>query len=178
MKPGKTKCAIFSSLISGDGGIKSPSILSKIDRYCTLNWLSLIRLESKLFHLNKHAICNFCSCKMKASKISRLCKWDSNPWPLWYWCSALTKDKWWNMMEWWKDKRWIWKLYTGIRTNCCYLTLFFKAQKAILDQELDLITHQNTGEDTTELKKKVEELKQEVATAVLEIHSICLVHHF
>lgn len=35
------------------------------------------------------------------------------------------------------------------------------AQKAILDQELDLITHQNTGEDTTELKKKVEELKQE-----------------
>jgi len=40
---------------------------------------------------------------------------------------------------------------------------FFQAQKAILDQELDLITHQNTGEDTTELKKKVEELKQEVA---------------
>ena len=38
----------------------------------------------------------------------------------------------------------------------------FQAQKAILDQELDLITHQNTGEDTTELKKKVEELKQEV----------------
>ncbi|KAL9973174.1 hypothetical protein ACROYT_G019591 [Oculina patagonica] len=35
------------------------------------------------------------------------------------------------------------------------------AQKAILDQELDLITHQHTGEDTTELKKKVEELKQE-----------------
>lgn len=35
------------------------------------------------------------------------------------------------------------------------------AQKAILDQELDLITHQNTGEDTTELMKKVEELKQE-----------------
>lgn len=35
------------------------------------------------------------------------------------------------------------------------------AQKAILDQELDLISHQNTGEDTTELKKKVEELKQE-----------------
>ena len=39
---------------------------------------------------------------------------------------------------------------------------FFQAQKAILDQELDLITHQNTGEDTTELMKKVEELKQEV----------------
>lgn len=38
----------------------------------------------------------------------------------------------------------------------------FQAQKAILDQELDLITHQNTGEDTTELMKKVEELKQEV----------------
>lgn len=35
------------------------------------------------------------------------------------------------------------------------------AQKAILDQELDLITHQNTGEDTTELMKKMEELKQE-----------------
>ena len=39
-----------------------------------------------------------------------------------------------------------------------------QAQKAILDQELDLITQQNTGEDTTELKKKVEELKQEVPT--------------
>ncbi|XP_001633840.2 RNA-binding protein 26 [Nematostella vectensis] len=35
------------------------------------------------------------------------------------------------------------------------------AQKAILDQELDLISHQHHGEDTTELKKKVEELKQE-----------------
>ena len=43
----------------------------------------------------------------------------------------------------------------------CYFFVF-QAQKAILDQELDLITHQNTGEDTTELMKKMEELKQEV----------------
>ena len=50
---------------------------------------------------------------------------------------------------------------TELEFSCCNYT-FLQAQKAILDQELDLITQQNTGEDTTELKKKVEELKQEV----------------
>ncbi|CAH3022608.1 unnamed protein product [Porites evermanni] len=48
------------------------------------------------------------------------------------------------------------------------------AQKAILDQELDLITHQNTGEDTTELKKKVEELKQEQCSSTFKQ---CIVVH-
>ena len=33
-------------------------------------------------------ICKFCSCKKKAWKKFRL-EWDSNPWPLPYWCSAL-----------------------------------------------------------------------------------------
>ncbi|CAB3993330.1 RNA-binding 26-like [Paramuricea clavata] len=35
------------------------------------------------------------------------------------------------------------------------------AQKELLDRELDLITHEQTGEDTTELKYRVEELKKE-----------------
>ena len=33
--------------------------------------------------------CHFCSCEKKAWKKFRLV-WDSNPWPLRYWCSALT----------------------------------------------------------------------------------------
>ena len=39
-----------------------------------------------------------------------------------------------------------------------------QAQKAILDQELMLMTH--SGEDTAELKKKVDELKQEVRCTI------------
>lgn len=35
------------------------------------------------------------------------------------------------------------------------------AKKELLDRELDLITHEQTGEDTTELKHRVEELKKE-----------------
>ncbi|XP_046853358.1 RNA-binding protein 26-like isoform X2 [Xenia sp. Carnegie-2017] len=35
------------------------------------------------------------------------------------------------------------------------------AQKELLDRELDLITHEQTGEDTTELRHRVEELKKE-----------------
>ena len=133
MKPGKRRNASFShSWFLGKGGINFPSILSKIDRYYTLNWLGLNWLKSKLCHLNKHTICNFC--KRKACKISRLCEWDSNPWPLWHWCSALTKlaNKWteswsvrWFVLNPGNDKWWIWKSYSGLRTNCCYLTLFF-----------------------------------------------------
>lgn len=40
--------------------------------------------------------------------------------------------------------------------------LSLKAQKELLDRELDLITHEQTGEDTTELRHRVEELKKEV----------------
>jgi hypothetical protein len=43
------------------------------------------------------------------------------------------------------------------------IVCFFQAQKELLDRELDLITHEQTGEDTTELKYRVEELKKEVS---------------
>ena len=39
----------------------------------------------------------------------------------------------------------------------------FQAQKELLDRELDLITHEQTGGDTTELRYRVEELKKEVS---------------
>ena len=38
----------------------------------------------------------------------------------------------------------------------------FQAQKQILDTELDIITKQNEGEDTSELRRRVAELKREV----------------
>ena len=49
----------------------------------------------------------------------------------------------------------------------CYFVCIPKAQKAILDQELALMSHQHSGEDTSELRKKVEELKQEVNKSAL-----------
>jgi hypothetical protein len=39
----------------------------------------------------------------------------------------------------------------------------FQAQKELLDRELDLITHEQTGGDTKELRYRVEELKKEVS---------------
>lgn len=39
---------------------------------------------------------------------------------------------------------------------------FPQTQKEILDTELDIIAKQNEGEDTSELRKKVAELKREV----------------
>lgn len=38
-----------------------------------------------------------------------------------------------------------------------------QAKRELLDRELDLITHEQTGEDTTELRHRVEELKKEVS---------------
>lgn len=39
-----------------------------------------------------------------------------------------------------------------------------KTQKEILDTELELISKQNSGEDTTDLRKKLIELTQEVGS--------------
>ena len=39
-----------------------------------------------------------------------------------------------------------------------------QAQKEILDTELDIIAKQNEGADTSELRKRVAELKREVST--------------
>ena len=60
-----------------------------------------------------------------------------------------------------------------MKANCCAidcskrLTLWisilcFQAQRAILDTELDIINKQHEGADTSELRRRVAELKQEV----------------
>ena len=44
---------------------------------------------------------NFCSCGKESLKKIRLVQ-DSNPWPLRYWCSALTNSGWWRSYEYMK----------------------------------------------------------------------------
>lgn len=44
------------------------------------------------------------------------------------------------------------------------LGFYFKTQKAILDTELDIISKESEGADTTELRRKVAELKRQVST--------------
>ena len=52
-------------------------------------------------------------------------------------------------------------------------THVLQAQKEILDTELDIIAKQNEGADTSELRKRVAELKREVNTyAFLQYQSL------
>ena len=51
---------------------------------------------------------------------------------------------------------------TAITIHPMY-THVLQAQKEILDTELDIIAKQNEGADTSELRKRVAELKREVS---------------
>ena len=49
------------------------------------------------------------------------------------------------------------------------LVCLLQAQKAILDTELDIISKQNEGADTSTLRRKVSELKKEVTFTSLAL---------